>query len=179
MSAVAQTNDARVLTMLRQRPLTRYQIQELLGAQVEKAGDGLVNKLLDSMWDRNLIGREGIKYMLTKRGTNALALIDDARAVHRRTPFQWAEDYSSNVPANDPAPPFTHVEEQVLKRSPPHRSATAAELRGTPPRAGSLAFLDAPSRFGNTLHYRDGRITDMDGAELQPAFRFTGTKKGE
>lgn len=176
MTLAFQTNDARVLSMLRTRQLTRYQIQELLGAEVEKAGDGYVNQLLESMTTRHLVDRvDTIKYGLTKRGTAALALIDEARP-KRRTALEWVE-HQADVPV--PTLGYTLDQIPLLTRSPAHRSATTAELRGTPPREGGLKFLEAPSRFGNTLRYRNGRVTDMAGNELQPAFRFTAIRKGD
>lgn len=179
MNLVTQTPDARVLTMLRARALTRYQIEELLGDDARTARDGAVNNLLESMHRRELIGRNGICYALTKRGAGALALIDEARTV-RRPPLASAEDdTASQAEPKDDGLGLSLEQRRLLTCSPPHRSATAAEKRGNPPRAGSLRFLEAPSRFGNTLSYRDGRITDMDGRELQPAYRFTSTQQGE
>jgi len=36
-------------------------------------------------------------------------------------------------------------------------------------RPGADTCLDLPSRIGDRLHYRDGRITSMDGSEIQRA----------
>jgi hypothetical protein len=34
------------------------------------------------------------------------------------------------------------------------------------PRPGANAAFTLPSRYGDELHYRDGRVTDMDGNPL-------------
>ena len=47
---------------------------------------------------------------------------------------------------------------RLLTRSPPHCIASEADLKPAPPRPGSLHALDCPSRIGDRLHYRDGRI---------------------
>jgi hypothetical protein len=47
---------------------------------------------------------------------------------------------------------------RLLTRSPPHCIASVADLKTAPPRPGSLLALDCPSRIGNNLHYRDGRV---------------------
>jgi len=47
---------------------------------------------------------------------------------------------------------------RLLTRSPPHCIASTADLKPAPPRPGSLKALDCPSRFGDRLHYRDGRV---------------------
>lgn len=41
--------------------------------------------------------------------------------------------------------------------------ASAADLAPPPPRPGSLAGHLLPSRVGNTLRYRDGSVTDIQG----------------
>lgn len=48
------------------------------------------------------------------------------------------------------------------------RAASAADLATPPPRPGSEDFLVCPSRFGNHLHHRDGRITDLAGKPVKP-----------
>lgn len=44
--------------------------------------------------------------------------------------------------------------------------ASAADLRPPVPRPGSEAFLGCPSRVGDTLRYRDGRTTRLDGTPV-------------
>ena len=43
---------------------------------------------------------------------------------------------------------------------------SAADLAPPPPRPGSLHGLDCPSRIGHRLHWRGGRVTDIDGKPL-------------
>lgn len=66
----------------------------------------------------------------------------------------------------------TGQDPQALTRSMKRAAASPADLAPPPPRPGADASLDLPSRIGNRLHYRDGRITDMAGAEIQPAHRL-------
>ena len=47
---------------------------------------------------------------------------------------------------------------RLLTRSPPHCIASVADLKPAPPRTGSLLALNCPSRIGDHLHYRDGRV---------------------
>lgn len=51
----------------------------------------------------------------------------------------------------------------LLTRSPARAIASAADLAPATPRAGSLDHRACPSRFGNLLRHRDGRITDLNG----------------
>ncbi|MFN7725181.1 MAG: hypothetical protein ACK5QH_08940 [Rubrivivax sp.] len=47
--------------------------------------------------------------------------------------------------------------------------ASAADLRPPVQRPGSEDFLACPSRVGETLRYRDGRVTDLAGNPLSPS----------
>jgi hypothetical protein len=54
--------------------------------------------------------------------------------------------------------------------------ASAADLRPPEPRPGSDAFLACPSRVGDTLRYRDGRVTDLAGTPIaQQANKYVAT----
>jgi hypothetical protein len=155
-----QTPDAKVLHLLRTRDLTRYQLVERLEDK-KHSTEGAVNKLLASMMDRDLLLRDGVLYGLSKRGTAALQLIDAAREVRR----VGAEDEILSAvikPANE-IPDSVRL---LMMSSPVRGCASAADLAPRAPRPGSLKFLEAPSRFGNTLRYRDGRITDMAGNSI-------------
>lgn len=48
------------------------------------------------------------------------------------------------------------------------RAASTADLTPPPPRPGSEQSLHLPSRTGDMLRYRDGRVTDMAGNETKP-----------
>jgi len=49
------------------------------------------------------------------------------------------------------------------------RAASAADLAPPPPRMGSEHALNLPSRTGDMLRYRNGRVTDLQGNTLEPA----------
>ena len=51
----------------------------------------------------------------------------------------------------------------LLTRSPSRGRASAADLAPQAPRPDSLRGLDCPSRIGQRLHHRDGRVTDLNG----------------
>lgn len=55
------------------------------------------------------------------------------------------------------------VDASALTRSPVRTAASQADLRPPPTRPGADAGLELPSRFGDRLHYRDGRVTDLQG----------------
>jgi len=44
--------------------------------------------------------------------------------------------------------------------------ASAADLAPPALRPGSEDFLACPSRIGQRLHYRDGRVTDLQGNSI-------------
>lgn len=54
----------------------------------------------------------------------------------------------------------------VLTRSPARSVSSDADNRAQPMRAGTEASLALPSRIGDRLHYRDGRVTDLQGNAL-------------
>lgn len=49
----------------------------------------------------------------------------------------------------------------ALTRSIVRLASSSADLAAPPPRPGSQDALDLPSRFGNQLRYRDGRVVDL------------------
>jgi hypothetical protein len=156
-----QTPDAKVLHLLRTRDLTRYQLVERLEDK-KLSTEGAVNNLLASMMERELLLRDGVLYGLSKRGAAALQLIDAARETRRI----GAEDEILSA-APKPANEIPDSLRLLMMSSPVRGCASAADLAPRAPRPGSLQFLEAPSRFGNTLRYRDGRITDMAGNNLK------------
>lgn len=52
---------------------------------------------------------------------------------------------------------------RLLTRSPVRSVASAADLAPPALRPNSEASLTLPSRVGDTLRYRDGRVTDLQG----------------
>lgn len=55
---------------------------------------------------------------------------------------------------------------RLLTSSQSARAASAADLAPPPPRPGSNTSHSVPSRHGDTLRYRDGRVTDLQGNPL-------------
>lgn len=62
---------------------------------------------------------------------------------------------------------------ELLTRGQKRTGASTADLAAPPLRPGAQATVELPSRIGNPLHYRDGRITTMEGTEVQRAHRET------
>lgn len=71
--------------------------------------------------------------------------------------------------AVDATPAVNPADTCLLTTRQRNRAASAADLAPAAPRPGSHAALSTPSRIGNRLHYRDGRITTMDGTTLKKA----------
>ena len=70
----------------------------------------------------------------------------------------------------EPAPTRQAPADAALTRSPVRLASSAADLAPPPMRPGAEACLAIPSRMGDTLRYRDGRVTDMQGRPIeQPA----------
>lgn len=69
----------------------------------------------------------------------------------------------------DPDGQVRSASSDLLTRGQPRAAASAADLAPPPSRPGGDTCLALPSRIGQELHYRDGRITRMDGTEIQPA----------
>lgn len=57
----------------------------------------------------------------------------------------------------------------MLTRSPARMRSNMADTDAAPVRPGGEQALTLPSRIGDTLRYRDGRVTDMAGAPVQLA----------
>ena len=55
----------------------------------------------------------------------------------------------------------------LLTRSPIRSIASAADLAPPALRPGSEDFLTCPSRIGQRLHHRDGRVTDLQGNPIK------------
>ena len=56
---------------------------------------------------------------------------------------------------------------RLLTRSPVRSLASAADLAPPALRPGSEDFLACPSRIGQRLHHRDGRVTDLQGNPIK------------
>jgi hypothetical protein len=56
---------------------------------------------------------------------------------------------------------------RLLTRSPVRSLASAADLAPPALRPGSGDFLACPSRIGQRLHHRGGRVTDLQGNTIK------------
>jgi hypothetical protein len=56
---------------------------------------------------------------------------------------------------------------RLLTRSPVRGLASAADLAPPALRPGAENFLTCPSRIGQRLHHRDGRVTDLQGNTIE------------
>lgn len=104
-------------------------------------------------------------YGITDAGVLQLADLDsrDEQAALQRTQEAIARAQANPGPPPD-VPPIANFDDiRLLTGSSTRRAASAADLAPQPPRQGSQAALGHPSRIGDRLHYRDGRITTMTG----------------
>lgn len=93
------------------------------------------------------------------RPANVTALLDDT------------QDRKGADPAAAMAP---HVgNPRLLTASPGRRAASTADLAPPTMRPGSEAALACPTRVGNRLHHRCGRVTDMAGNPITPSEIYT------
>lgn len=76
------------------------------------------------------------------------------------------------TPIHAPSPAFVRPQllpgvDFHLLLSSPARSMSDADKRPTPVRRDGMDFAQWPSRRGDRLYYRDGRVTDMDGNRIE------------
>jgi hypothetical protein len=107
-----------------------------------------------------------------------------AFALTRKSRVKLASPYEPKPPATKPRKARERVDTSVRSRatlhaaqawSPPARRVFGAPT-ATPYRAqeyqpstrpGAMVAVKLPSRFGDTLRYRDGRVTDMAGNPIE------------
>ena len=63
----------------------------------------------------------------------------------------------------------TRADRAAPTRSPVRLASSSADLAPPPMRPGAEACLVLPSRIGDRLHHRDGRVTDLQGRPLRSA----------
>lgn len=87
---------------------------------------------------------------------------------------------STTLPAHILRAPGLHAMKRPSRKTPPARPQQnmrisnassrdvydGAELRPFEGRPGAADALTIPSRVNNRLHYRDGRVTDMQGSPV-------------
>lgn len=95
---------------------------------------------------------------LTEAGEAYAASLPEARVYLPADELSEAQRRSALCPPG--------VDASALTRSPIRAASSPADLRTPPTRDGADAGLDLPSRMGNTLRYRDGRVTDLQGNAL-------------
>lgn len=137
---VANAGSHRIMYALANGPMHSKELKVIAGAiNSVSRFDGEYMARLES---NGFVRRHGDLWALTKRGHEKLEELGPARGM--RLKRQYAYQAVLERPDFDPE---KHIERTV-------------------PRPGSLAFLECPSRIGNTLYYRDGRrekIGEDDG----------------
>ena len=88
-------------------------------------------------------------------------------AIHQR-PRETADDLDDRRRADPAGALCAHTGAidgglRLLTSSATRRAASAADLAPPALRPGSEDFLVRPSRIGDRLHHRDGRVTDLGG----------------
>jgi hypothetical protein len=107
-----------------------------------------------------------INYVLTNKARTKLSspYVPKAKSTKPRAPRQPRQ------PTQPPARPAATPRSEPARtwdppRHPMHKATRpwqAQELRHSA-RPGAMDAFSFPSRFGNLLHYRDGRVTDLAG----------------
>lgn len=117
-------------------------------------------RVLAPLRDRDLLTQvAGTKYIITNRGRIAIA--GESAEPAARSRFEAKAD-----PAELPLTPG--IERWMLTSSQGRaRSMTEADKAPAPVRSDGMEFTRHPSRRGNRLYYRDGRVTDMDGNPIE------------
>ena len=92
-------------------------------------------------------------------------------AIHQR-PRETADDLDDRRRADPAGALCAHTGAidgglRLLTSSATRRAASAADLAPPALRPGSEDFLAHPSRIGDRLHYRDGRVTDLQGNPIK------------
>lgn len=153
------------LLALQMREYTIAELGEYLAAQMPSQHLDMV-RLVERLVERGEIEIEGELLGLTDDGDTAAARIRDRPAPRiSKTPATEIERRIQALAVS------LRAQTHLLTAGQRHNAASAADLAPPPMRPGTQAALDLPSRIDNCLHYRDGRVTTMDGSEVQAAHR--------
>lgn len=95
--------------------------------------------------------------------------VTEAERMHREAAPPVAERPILNDAERRAALLVEGQEQRLLTKSPTRQAGGSADLATPPIRPGGEQHLRPPSRVGDELHYRDGRVTTLAGVELQPA----------
>jgi hypothetical protein len=119
----------------------------------------------------NIVARLIVQGYVDGDGTDQLLLgLTDAGDTYARSlPPELGSATAAATTRYDGLAPNARDAPQLLTRSPVRGAASAADLRNAPPRPGSDQHEAAPSRIGDRYHYRDGRVTELDGTEIERA----------
>jgi predicted transcriptional regulator len=142
---------------------------------VQGAGAG---KIVDNLAMLGYLTQDGMStpatYIVTKKGRDKIA-----------APFKPAKPRSASQRAKDHVEQLQRISSALAGRAPATASqlATATRQRAAAwqpkpwdyqpteyapsARRGAMAAFSLPTRIGNSLHYRDGRVTDLDGNPIE------------
>lgn len=121
-------------------------------------------RILETLRDRELIESAGRdQWRITHRGTLELQALAGAPEPAQRSAVLAAA--TGRPEMTRPALP-EGIDYQMLTSS-PARPMSETDKRPAPVRRDGMQFAEYPSRRGNRLYYRDGRVTDMEGNRLE------------
>lgn len=152
------------LVMLVPRERTRDQLAEMLQTRYPNEPiwtDDLVARLIQ----QGLLINDGGNLGLTEGGVETARRVK-ADAAHAGTRAQMTEAERRHA-----AVAGTLAAPEHLTRSPTRAIASSADLAEPPIRPGGQLCLAHPSRVGDRLHYRDGRVTELDGTLISTSAR--------
>jgi hypothetical protein len=156
-SLVPESTMHRMLRTLGHQHVARNDLQDQLRTLWPREPNrwGGLNQLLDAAEERGYAARIEGKWQRTAVGTAAVQVAAGLEP----------EEPPCPAPAEPPAPPPVErfIAPALPAPSAPRRSASHADLATPPRRPGADDALQQPSRMGNRLHYRDGRVTDLTG----------------
>lgn len=160
----AQLNTARTALLQREYGIT--ELAEHIEAQHPEHPLNMVN-LVERLVQLGELELVGDKLGLTEAGEDAArrlgAHLVNTGGRPKPPPGGEAARRATLLAGNATGDPF------ALTRGLRRAAASAADLAPPPMRPGAESCLELPSRIGDRLHYRDGRITTMDGSEIQRA----------
>ena len=124
--------------------------------------------LVERLVERGDATMEGLLLGLTDHGDAAAARIRDRPAPRIAQPVHTEIERRILALAAS-----LREQTHLLTAGQRRNAASLADLAPPPMRPGTQEALELTSRIGDRLHYRDGRITRMDGTVVQRAHRET------
>lgn len=121
-------------------------------------------KVIDVLELRELIERIGrSEYRITRAGRQMVMQLAESPSARLSSASVFARQATSDF-VHPTLPPG--IEFSLLISS-PARSMSDADKRPPPIRRDGLEFAQWPSRRGDRLYYRDGRVTDLAGNRIE------------